>query len=67
VEKIDHPELDDSPMLEPDQVSKYLSIMGQLQCWLISLGKFDVSSAVAGLSTFHSNRAKHVVGYVAKF
>ena len=47
--------------------------MGQLQ-WLISLGRFDVSSAVAGLSTFcsaphigHLEHAKHVVGYVAKF
>jgi hypothetical protein len=73
LEKGDHPELDTSPLLEPDKVSDYLSIMGQLQ-WLISLGRFDVSSAVTGLSTFrsapregHLERAKRVVGYVAKF
>ena len=69
----DHPELDDSPLLEPKQVTEYLSLMGQLQ-WLISLGRFDVSSAVTALSTFRSQprighlmRAKRVVGYVAKF
>ena len=73
LEKQDHPELDTSPLLEPEQVSEYLSLMGQLQ-WLISLGRFDVSSAVAALSTFrsqpregHLERAKRVVGYVAKF
>ena len=73
LEKGDHPELDESPLCEPDQVTEYMSIMGQLQ-WLISLGRFDVSSAVSGLSTFrsaprvgHLNRAKRVVGYVAKF
>jgi hypothetical protein len=73
LEKGDHPELDDSPLLEPEQVTEYLSLMGQLQ-WLISLGRFDVSSAVTALSTFrskprigHLNRAKRVVGYVARF
>ena len=47
--------------------------MDQVQ-WLISLDRFDVSSAVAGLSTFqsqphegHLERAQRVVGYVAKF
>ncbi len=73
LEKGDHPKLDTSPLLEPEQFSDYLSIMGQLQ-WLISLGRFDVSSAVTGLLTFrsapregHLERAKRVVGYVAKF
>jgi hypothetical protein len=73
LEKGDHPELDESPLCEPPQVTEYMSIMGLLQ-WLISLGRFDVSSAMTGLSTFcpmpkigHLNRAKRVVGYVAKF
>jgi hypothetical protein len=30
-EKADHPELDDSPLLEPEQVRIDLSILGQLQ------------------------------------
>jgi hypothetical protein len=73
LEKGDHPELDETAFLEPKQITEYMSIMGQLQ-WLISLGRFDVSSAVSGLSTFrskprigHLDRAKRVVGYVAKF
>jgi hypothetical protein len=73
IEKGDHPELDDTALLGPEQVTEYLSLMGQLQ-WLISLGRFDVSSAVTGLSTFrskprigHLKRAQRVVGYVAKF
>ena len=73
MEKGDHTELDMSHLLEPEQVSEFLSLMGQLQ-WLISLGRFDVSSTVAGLSTFrsapregHLERNKRVVGYVAKF
>jgi hypothetical protein len=74
LEKGDHPELDESPLLEEqEQITQYMSLMGQLQ-WLISLGRFDVSSAVAALSTFrskpligHLERAKRVVGYVAKY
>ena len=65
--------MDESPLLEPEQMTEYMSLMGQLQ-WLISLGRFDVSSAVSGLSTFrskprigHLERAKRMVGYVAKF
>ena len=72
LEKGNHPKLDDSALLDPDQVSQYLSILGQLQR-LISLGRFDVSSAVAGLSTFYSaphighlERVKRVADYVAK-
>ena len=57
LEKGDHPELDDTPLLDPEQVTEYLSLMGQLQ-WLISLGRFNVSSAVSGLSTFHSKPCK---------
>jgi hypothetical protein len=53
LEKGYHPELDDYPPLEPDEVSN----IGQSWdiCKGFSLGRFDVSSAVAGLSTFRSN------------
>ena len=57
LEKGDHPELDVSALLEPDKVTEYMSLMVQLQ-WLISLGRFDVSSAVAALSTFRSKPRK---------
>ena len=50
LEKGDHPELDDSPILNATGKSIYLSVIGQLQ-WLISLGQFHVAVAVADLST----------------
>ena len=66
----DHPELDTSPLLEPEDVAKYHSMIGALQ-WLVSLGRFDVLSATVTLSRFraepregHLARAKHVYGYI---
>ena len=73
LEKGDHPELDTSELLGQKDVTTYMSLIGQLQ-WLITLGRFDVMSAVVALSTFrsaprvgHLERAKRVFGYVAKF
>ena len=37
----DHPELDDTPLLDQAGITQYLSLIGQLQ-WLISLGRFDI-------------------------
>jgi hypothetical protein len=72
LEKNDHPELDDSELLEPEEVRQYQSLIGSLQ-WAISLGRFDISTAVATLSRFramprkgHLERAKRVVGYICK-
>jgi len=73
LDKGDHPELDDSPLLEEKEVTIYMSMVGQLQ-WLITLGRFDTMSAVVSLSSFraaprtgHLDRAKRVFGYVVKF
>jgi len=73
LEKGDHPELDTSELLGQKEVIIYMSLIGQLQ-WLITLGRFDVMSAVVALSTFrsaprigHLEIAKRVFGYVAKF
>ena len=38
LEKIDHPELDTSEILEGQEVNHYLTVVGQLQ-WLITLGR----------------------------
>ena len=43
--KNDHPELDTSDILEGQQVSHYLTMVGQLQ-WLITLGRFDIQAHV---------------------
>ena len=55
-----------------DGIKKYQSLVGELQ-WAISIGCFDISAAVATLSSFraapragHLERAKRVVGYLSK-
>ena len=70
LEKGDHPELDDSPELDDDLRTKYLSLIGQCQ-WLISLGRFDTATAVMTMSRFraapregHLARVKRIYGYV---
>jgi hypothetical protein len=72
LEKGDHPELDDPEFLEPDDVTKYQSIVGSLQ-WAISLGRLDVATAVMPLSGFraiprqgHLDRAPRVWGYLSR-
>ena len=49
------------------------SMIGQLQ-WLVTLGRFDIFSAVTTLSRFrvaprkgHIERAKQIYGYLAKW
>jgi hypothetical protein len=73
LEPNDHPELDTSELLEADEVQKYQSLIGSLQ-WLITLGRFDIQTAVMTLSSFralprrgHLERAKRICKYVSKF
>jgi hypothetical protein len=72
IEKGDHPEMDDSELLDAGGVTKYQSLIGALQ-WVISIGRFDVMTAVVTLSGFraapregHMERAKRMYGYLAK-
>ena len=72
LEKGDHPEIDTSPELDAKGIQQYQSIIGSLQ-WAISLGRFDIATAVATLSSFrsapregHLKRARRIVGYLAK-
>jgi hypothetical protein len=51
LEKGDHPKLDESELLDPDDVTKYQSLVGSLQ-WAISLGRLDVAKVVMTLSGF---------------
>ena len=53
LDKNDHPELDTSEILEGDMVSKYLTMVGQLQ-WLGTLGRFDLHTQVATMSRFRA-------------
>ena len=73
LEKNDHPELDDSELLDEENIAKYQSLIGVLQ-WTISLGRFDIATAVMTMSSFramprvgHLERVKRICGYLAKF
>jgi hypothetical protein len=72
LEKGDHPELDTSNLLGPDQTKTYQSLIGSLQ-WAITLGRFDIMTAVVTLSAFraapckgHLEHVKCVCGYLSK-
>jgi hypothetical protein len=70
LEQNDHPEMDTSKPCDPEQITQYQSMIGSLQ-WLISLGKFDIYTAVMTMSRFrvdpkegHIARLKRIYGYV---
>ena len=73
LEEGDHPELDTSSFLGEDDIMKYQSLIGQLQ-WLITLGRFDIQTAVMTMSSFraqlrfgHLDRLKRIYAYIHKF
>ena len=53
LEKGDHPELDDSELLDATGIQKYQSLNGSLQ-WAISLGRFDIATAVMSMLSFRA-------------
>ena len=69
LEKGDHPELDDSEFLDEEGISRYQSLIGSLQ-WAISLGRFDIMTAVMTMFSFraaprkgHLDRVKRIYSY----
>ena len=72
LEKGDHPELDDSELLQEEDIKTYQSLIGSLQ-WAVTIGRFDIMTAVVTLSSFraaprkgHLERAKRIFGYLAR-
>jgi len=66
----DHPELDNSPLLDTHGIHIFQSLMGALQ-WAITIGRFDIHPGVTSLSSFrvqpregHLDRIKHIFGYL---
>ncbi|GAX13599.1 hypothetical protein FisN_14Lh370 [Fistulifera solaris] len=66
----DHPETDMSELLDEEGIKKYQSLIGALQ-WVITIGRFDIMTAVMTLSSFraaprrgHLERAKRIYGYL---
>ena len=49
LEKNDHPELDNSELCNEEQITKYMSMIGQLQ-WAITLGRYDFLAQVMSMS-----------------
>jgi Reverse transcriptase (RNA-dependent DNA polymerase) len=47
----DHPELDDSELLEIEDIKVYQSLIGALQ-WVIQIGRFDITTHMMTLSRF---------------
>ena len=70
--KGDHPELDTSKLLNPEEQKIYQSLIGSLQ-WSIQIGRFDITTSVMTLSRFraaprkgHLERVKRIYGYLSK-
>ena len=56
----DKPELDDTPLLGPDGVKRFQTLIGAAQ-WLITLSKFDIAQRDG-----HMEHLKCVNGHVQK-
>ena len=72
LEKKDHPELDSSEFCNEKQITKYMSMIGQLQCE-ITLARYAILAQVMSMSRFrlapkigHLERMKRLYGYLAK-
>ena len=46
-----HPELDESPLIPPEKISIYQSLIGSAN-WIITLGRFDIAFAINTLSRY---------------
>jgi len=69
----DHPELDDSPLLNSDGITDYQSVIGVCQ-WVSISARMDIAFAVSSLSRFSTNpreghlrRALKIIGYLKKY
>ena len=72
LERNDHPELDDGPLLDEEGIRRYQSLIGTLQ-WTITLGRFDIGTAVMTMSSYrtapregHLERVKRICGHLYK-
>ena len=72
LDKNDHPELDNTELVDHKEIQKYMSMIGQLQ-WAISLGRFDIQVHTMSMSRFrlaprkgHIERLKRMYSYLNK-
>ena len=72
LDKDDKPELDDTPLLGPDGIEHFQTLIGAAQ-WLITLSHFDIAHVIMSFGRFraapsegHLECLKCVIGYVQK-
>ena len=68
-----HPESDDSPLLGPEDITKYRAMLGSAN-WIVTLGRFDIAYATSTLARYsmapregHLNAMKRIFGYLRVF
>jgi Reverse transcriptase (RNA-dependent DNA polymerase) len=68
----DHPELDETELLDIEGIKQFQSIIGSAQ-WAVQLGRFDIATAIMTMSSFraapregHLERVKRIIGYLVK-
>ena len=68
-----HPELDETALLPPAEISKFKSLIGSGN-WLITLGRFDIQFAISTMSQYamaprqgHMLELQRVFGYLTKY
>jgi hypothetical protein len=73
LEKGNHPEVDNSQILDAGSIKLYRSLIGALQ-WAITLGRFDIHCAVMTMGRFcaapcegHLNRLRRIIGYLRRY
>ena len=73
LESGDHPELDTSAFLDEEDSVRYQSLVGSMQ-WAISIGRWDIQTAVMTMSSFraqprkgHMERVKRIYGHLSRF
>ena len=72
LDKDDKPELDDTPLLGPDSIKRFQTLIGAAH-WLITLSHFDIAHMIMSLGHFratpregHMECLKRVIGYMQK-
>ena len=72
LDKNDHPELDNSELASDDLITKFMCMVGQLQC-AVTLGRYDILAHVMSMSRFrlapkvgHIERMKRIYGYLSR-
>jgi hypothetical protein len=73
IDKDDHPELDTTDLLPPDDIQHYQSLIGAFQ-WAIALGRWDIFCVTMTMGRFrvaprigHLQRLQRICGFLRKY